>query len=688
MNTVPPIPTPESLSTGRPRTDELGFDGDPFDPLAAAARPAIGLVPAVVHTAHSRAGGTVRAPAVYRPDPARGALAQIRAGIVDSHRAALTAQLSVQRLILRRALGAAPRDQALTSPAAVVRPAAPEGAFKPLAVSVRRHLDRDALQHLADADVASVFGSAYVQPSANKDIGLAADRPLVLEDVTELDLRAGPLGQGGLRARFAGDPVSAAMQAAEVFVLYTGLHLCLADATLSSTVETVHAPGQLPAEGDLELVVTEIDLVPRPHLTAEVIFAGAQSGVSVTVAVTERPGSAVGPGRGGALDVWTGRMGAGGERALLSEFHMAHLARGDQATALGPEFGGCTGRRATRLPTGGLLLVDRVMRFDGRRGVLDNQVVYESEYDAPADSWYFADSANESMPHFAYMETSLQAALLMGFYLGPTLIEPDATLSLRNLGGTATVLRQVDLRDKTIHQTSRLLATTLLPGSSLQSFDYTLYVDGEPFYQGETMFGYFSDEALGNQAGLDAGQTRPTWLAQHNGHVDVREIDLTVRRSGPQSHLTSRGALALLDRIDVVDGGGEFGNGYLHAVRRIDPTDWFFSRHFYLDPVIPGSLGVETVIQAMQEWVLDSGFVDDLTNPGFVIPQSIPFTWKYRGQFLPGDGSCELEVHIKSVERRVGGVIVTADASLWKPGLRIYELLDVAVELRSQEAVA
>src|SRR5256886_17346574 len=100
------------------------------------------------------------------------------------------------------------------------------------------------------------------------------------------------------------------------------------------------------------------------------------------------------------------------------------------------------------------------------------------------------------------METSLQAALLVGYYLGPTLSTPDRRMSLRNVGGTATVLREIDLRDKTIRQRSELLSTTILPGSSLQNFSYTLSADGEPFYRGETMFGYFSDEALANQTGL------------------------------------------------------------------------------------------------------------------------------------------------------------------------------------------
>ena len=68
------------------------------------------------------------------------------------------------------------------------------------------------------------------------------------------------------------------------------------------------------------------------------------------------------------------------------------------------------------------------------------------------------------------------------------------------------------------------------------------------------------------------------------------------------------------------------------------------------------------------------------------MPVGLEFSWKYRGQFLPTDGTVTLEVHIKSVQRKPGRVRVIGDASLWKPGLRIYDLTDAAVELREEGA--
>lgn len=648
-------------------------DGDPVPPSSGNGSIAAGGGPAV---------GSPRVGAARVNHP----LSEIRSGVVTAHRAALSAQVALQRAVWQRTLRAATgAGQPVTAvgeqtagngygpgfgggngAVAETEGAAAESAFKPLARTRLRSLDRAALLRLVDGDVAGVFGSRHQRFGVTSVARLAAAGPLVLTDVTTIELRGGT-GKGRVVAHFDGDPRAAAVQAAEVFALFTGMQLCLSGSTLNTAQLSGSVVG---SAGTVELVVTDIDLVPRPHVSATANFPGTQGQLQVTVTVAEPVGAGVGPG-------------AAAPSLLLNEFHMTHLARGDQSIAMGPEFAEYTGVRATRLPTGGLLLVDRVIEFDGARGRLDG-ATYTTEYDSPADSWYYGDTANESMPHFVYMETSLQAALLMGYYAGPTLTQPGVTLSLRNLGGTATVLRQIDLRDKTIEQSSRLLSTTILPGSSLQTFDYTLSVDGEPFYSGETMFGYFSDEALANQTGLDAGRAAPTWLDEH-ADARIRTIDVAARRADPAAGLCARRTLALIDHIDVVDGGGKYQAGYLHSLRAIDPSDWYFERHFHLDPVIPGSLGVESVIHAVQEWMLDAGFADSLMDPVFRIPADLPFSWRYRGQFLPTDGTVELDAHIKEIRRGPHGVVVIVDGSLWKPGLRIYELNDLAVELVERE---
>ncbi|GAA2805541.1 beta-ketoacyl synthase [Saccharopolyspora taberi] len=701
----------------------LGFDGVPFNPFAEPGgaeptppAPAARRVPVTQPPSETgRTAGTGHTATVAR---------ELRSAVVNAHRNALHAQVLLQARTLSR-LGvalasptASPephasgaqffevvdghiRQVSTPSPSPVVPYVTTEARFKPLARTDRTRLGRDDLGRLTEGDMAGVFGPGHLQPGCNPSVKLAAGTPLLLAEVPRIELRGGSSGRGQVIASSGpldGTPESllaAAGQVAEIFALYLGLHLCLADATFvpgDGSGEPVHSAVELAGSlgsAEIRLDVTDVDLVPRPHVRANVEFrsGGAVAGrvLGLSLALVEKPGVPIGPARGGTVPSFLGRYSAAGEQTVISEFHIAHFARGSHGIAFGPEFEHYSDRRATRVPDRGLTLVDRLVSMDGRRGELDG-ASYETEYDSPADSWYYADTANASMPNMIYMETSLQSALSIGYFLGPTLSDPQAPVSLRNLGGTATVLREVDLRDKTIRQRSELLSTTLNNGASLQSFSYTMLADGEPFYQGETLFGYFSEAAMANQTGLDAGRNVPTWLEEQQPRPATRTIDVAARRADPSAPLCARDHLALLDDVQVVDEGGRYGKGYLRAVRRIDPADWFFARHFPRDPVIPGSLGVETVIQAMQEWLLDAGLGAGMSDPGFVLPVGAPFTWKYRGQFLPTDGESTLEVHIKDVARGPGRVRVTGDASVWKPGLRIYELTDVAVELREEGA--
>jgi 3-hydroxymyristoyl/3-hydroxydecanoyl-(acyl carrier protein) dehydratase len=155
------------------------------------------------------------------------------------------------------------------------------------------------------------------------------------------------------------------------------------------------------------------------------------------------------------------------------------------------------------------------------------------------------------------------------------------------------------------------------------------------------------------------------------------------------------GHLRLVDEVDVVDGGGRHGLGYLRGRRRIDPDDWYFACHFHRDPVMPGSLGVEAVLQALQVFVLDAGLADGFARPEFALPRDVPMGWKYRGQILRTDREMTFDLHVKEIRRADGELLVIADASIWRrptsdaprrgPGLRIYELTDVAVAVRDHD---
>ncbi len=594
-------------------------------------------------------------------------------------------------------------------------PPGERGWFKPIARTDRCSLSRRELERLSTpGGAAEVLGAEWDQGGANPSVRLPGPDLLLLDEVTSIDRTGGSRGLGEIRAvlrhrpdswyfaaHFPDDPVlpgslitEAAVQVAQVYALVLGLHLVLPDAEFQPVPgleTTVSCRGQVtPGSPPLHyrVDVTTLTLLPRPTVVADVVLTVADRVVGVIrdlgIRLREKPGTPYRPERGGRPTAFLGRRNALGEPAMINELHLAHAARGDLATAMGPEFEVHRGRGAPHIPNGDFQFVDRVMALEGVRGAFTPGSRMRTEYDSPRDAWYYQDGATADLPHCVCMETALQAAILLGYYLGATLGSPDAELSIRNLDGEATLVADVDTRGRTISHSTELLSHEETPGAVLQSFRFELSVEGTVFYSGRSLFGYFTREALARQVGLDSGRHVRSWLDTQDAS-QVRPRWVPVPDASADTLRAGAGRLSPLEGIEVVDGGGAHGRGYLRGRRPVSPDDWYFSRHFHRDPVMPGSLGVETVLQGLRVFVLDSGLTAGMRSPRFTLPVGRTSSWKYRGQVLPQDRELLFDAHIKDVRRLPGRLQVVADASVWKPGLRIYELTDVTVEVREPD---
>ena len=136
----------------------------------------------------------------------------------------------------------------------------------------------------------------------------------------------------------------------------------------------------------------------------------------------------------------------------------------------------------------------------------------------------------------------------------------------------------------------------------------------------------------------------------------------------------ARPMLLMLDRVTGFDpAGGRAGLGSARAEKQVDPSEWFFKAHFFQDPVQPGSLGVEAMLQAIQWLMLEQGLTDGLAAPVFEpIAPDEDLVWKYRGQVVPTREKIVIEADVLEVTRAGDHVDVTAQAWLWCDGLRIY----------------
>ena len=329
-------------------------------------------------------------------------------------------------------------------------------------------------------------------------------------------------------------------------------------------------------------------------------------------------------------------------------------------------------RRVARLPGPPYHFMSRLCEINGPRGGMREGMVIEAEYDIPRDAWYFRENAANVMPFCVLLESALQPCGWLASYAGCTLTS-DQDLQFRNLDGTATVFREIRPDAGTLRTRTKLKSISQAAGTILVSFDVEIVAGDQRVANVDTTFGFFTSAALANQVGLPS----PQEAQSGPDAAGMVQIDLKAQPS-KYFHGTLRLPEPMLLMIDRVTGywpeGGKEGLGRVRAEQNVDPSAWYFKAHFFQDPVQPGTLGIEGMLQLLQFMMLHQELGRDIPNPHFApIALEQVLNWKYRGQVLPENRAVAIELELTEVVREEQSVLARAEAWLSVDGLRIYQ---------------
>ncbi len=331
-----------------------------------------------------------------------------------------------------------------------------------------------------------------------------------------------------------------------------------------------------------------------------------------------------------------------------------------------------SGRKIARLPGPPFQFMDRVTALKGEPWQMAAGAMAEAQYDIPADAWYFAVERQPRMPFAVLLEAALQPCGWLAAYVGSALTSPT-DISFRNLGGKALQHRTVTPDSGTLTCSATMKKVATSGGMIIQEFDFSVADRYGILYEGDTMFGFFSKEALAAQVGIrDAKPYQPTAAETGRG----RSLPY------PQTAPFPDKKLQMIDRIELfVSDGGPSGLGYLRGIKDVDPDEWFFKAHFYEDPVTPGSLGLESFLQlvkfaAVERWGWNPG--DTLA----AVALEKRHSWLYRGQIVPSNSTVTVEAWITAVDDDTQTLI--ADGFLSVDGKIIYQMNDFSVRMEQE----
>ncbi|GIE97470.1 beta-ketoacyl synthase N-terminal-like domain-containing protein [Paractinoplanes rishiriensis] len=307
-------------------------------------------------------------------------------------------------------------------------------------------------------------------------------------------------------------------------------------------------------------------------------------------------------------------------------------------------------RRGPRLPGPPYHFMSRVTAVEGPyQGMVAGSAVV-AEYDVPEKAWFFELG---TMPAAALMEIALQPCGWLGCYVGSP-VQIDAELLFRNLDGELRIRREVRPGARVVRTRAELTNVSRAAGMIIESFRIECHADGEPLLSGTAVFGYFLTTAFAQQPGLPPAPAERERLTERCDNV-------------PELRHPADPVLLMLDRITGYwPEGGAAGLGRVRAEKDVDAGDWFFKAHFFQDPVMPGSLGVEAMCQLLQWYLIERGFGTHFEP----VALDEPLRWTYRGQVVPTDRLITVELEILEVGDRTA----FARGWLWVDGRRIYRV--------------
>ena len=144
---------------------------------------------------------------------------------------------------------------------------------------------------------------------------------------------------------------------------------------------------------------------------------------------------------------------------------------------------------------------------------------------------------------------------------------------------------------------------------------------------------------------------------------------------GPGNAKLPAPPMLMFDRItEITENKGEFGKGFIVAELDIKDSLWFFDCHFKKDPVMPGCLGLDAMLQ------LVGFYLGWLGNPGRGRALGVG-TVKFTGEVLKNVKKAVYEIDMKRILIKEGATVGLANGILLADGKKIYSAESLKVGL-------
>ncbi len=577
--------------------------------------------------------------------------------------------------------------------------------FHPQVQCTRSHFLREHIEAFANGDLFSCFGSGFEYGQTHRySPRIPNGTLLMLDEIRDFALSGGLFHGGFLRAiqkvtpndwffkcHFLNDSVLPGTLSVEATIQALAFYLAALGLTLdkdgwrfeviTDKEYSYSARGQItPAHNKViyELHVKEINLTPYPTVIADILAKNSEEEPIYHIKsfglrlVPDTPLSQE-PELLTTSELRDSKALVDSDGIILDYRTFLESALGRQAIAFGQQYHQYDeGKKMARLPAPPYQFLSRITALQGEKSAFTTGTEVGMEYDIPPKAWYFEENNSPMMPFCVFIEALLQASGWLILYIG-TVLQSNNERYVRNLEGTLHVRDLPSAQSGTLTTVVHVANLSSAGDMDIETFSFKSLCENKIISDGQTTFGFFSKQSLAQQVGLPTTEAQLAVVHRPSNLT----INLNMERDGYHKNALyiAKNRLLMIDRITGYwEHEGQHSLGLLRAEKDVNPNDWFFKCHFYQDPVQPGSLGLEGMLQLLQFYLMQQPGWENFSHPSFESPAiGTTINWKYRGQILSSHTRSIYTMDIVNLEKETNLLLATAKASLWVDEKQIYD---------------
>lgn len=350
-----------------------------------------------------------------------------------------------------------------------------------------------------------------------------------------------------------------------------------------------------------------------------------------------------------------------------------------------------------RMPLPPYLFVSRILNIHGKFGELKAGSYIEGEYDVSDDC--ILKISDENISSVVFSEAAHIGIFLAGY------IGVDVQLNGK------TKFRITDVSTKYIKGDLPKIGETVRLFFSIDRFvknldtilifcTFKVFHKGELVIDAQEIGGFFKQESLDSGGGIINNKNLVTMKKSKENklykpiiskrYFDKNEVHAFLlgdykkcfgfdSMNKKYRYKVCKEAV-LIDRvIEVSETEGNYGLGYIIAEKDIDETFWPYKCHFKNDPIFPGTIMLEGVIQVSTFFQTLMGLYSTSKQISAHMRTNSAVKSIFRGEVKPGCHLLRFRVDPVDVRKVEDGILFVMDAAVYCDGMQIVKQQNAAV---------